>query len=113
LLDDGSRLRIHAGGPHEHLSELYLFAMDRPDRRLDHPHLGGAARLAGLRFAGREHARWRERIERWLGRSDAVGEVALRFEPGEHPGVAVTPTFRVAAGACSVALATGAIELAD
>jgi hypothetical protein len=111
LLDDGSTLRIHAAGPHEHLSELYLFAMDRPDRTLDHPHLGGTAELAELRFAGAEHERWRGRFERWLGRADSIGDVTLRFEPGPHRGVCVSPTFRVPAAAGSVPLAAGAIEL--
>jgi hypothetical protein len=111
LLDDGSTLRIHAAGPHEHQSSLYLFAMDRPDRVLDHPGLGGTARLVELRFEGREHLRWRTRIERWLGRADAVGDVALRFVPAGFAGVTVTPVFAVTGGAGWVELAAGAIEL--
>jgi hypothetical protein len=110
-LDDGSTLRIHAAGPHEHLSPLYVFAMDRPDRVLDHPGLGGTARLVELRFEGRDHLRWRTRIERWLGRADAVGDVALRFVPGPLAGVVVTPVFAVTGGAGCVELAAGAIEL--
>ena len=92
VLDDGTRHRIVAAGPHEHQSPLYLFAMDRPDRVLDHPGLGGTAVLRALRFAGGEHAAWRERIERWLGRADAVGDVALEFVPGDAE-IAVTPVF--------------------
>lgn len=111
VLDDGSTLRIHAAGPHEHLSSLYVFAMDRPDRVLDHPGLGGTARLVELRFEGRDHLRWRTRIERWLGRADAVGDVELRFVPGESAGVAVTPVFAVTGGAGWVELAAGSIEL--
>jgi hypothetical protein len=94
VLDDGSTLRIHAAGPHEHLSPLYLFAMDRPDRVLDHPRLGGTARLVELRFAGREATAWRERLARWLGSAEAIGDVALRFEDGPAD-VVVTPVFAV------------------
>jgi hypothetical protein len=110
VLDDGSTLRIHAAGPLEHLSALYVFAMDRPDRVLDHPGLGGAAQLVELRFEGRGCGAWRSRLARWLGSSEAVGEVALRFDEGEREGVAVTPVFAVPGGAASVPLAAGAIE---
>ena len=110
-LDDGSTLRIHAAGPHPHMSALYLFAMDRPDRVLDHPGLGATARLVELRFEGRDHLRWRTRIERWLGRADAVGDVALRFVSGSLAGIAVTPVFAVPGGAGWAELAAGSIEL--
>ena len=110
-LDDGSTLRIHAAGPHPHMSSLYLFAMDRPDRVLDHPGLGATARLVELRFEGRDHLRWRTRIERWLGRADAVGDVALRFVSGSLAGIAVTPVFAVPGGAGWAELAAGSIEL--
>jgi hypothetical protein len=110
ILDDGSLLRIHAAGPHEHLSELYLFAMDRPDRELDHPGLGATSELVALTFSGRGSDEWRERLSRWLGRSDAIGEVQLHFQEG--PGsVGVSPTFRVASAPGTVPLARGAIEL--
>jgi hypothetical protein len=111
VLDDGSTLRIHAAGPHEHLSELYVFAMDRPDRVLDHPGLGGTARLVELWFEGRGCEAWSERLERWLGSGDAVGDVALRYVEGSRPGVTVTPVFAVPDGAGTVALAAGALEL--
>src|SRR4029453_9346712 len=110
-LDDGSTLRIHAADPHEHRSSLYRFAMDRAERVLDHPGLGGTARLVELRFEGRDPLRWRTRIERWLGRTDAVGDVELRFVPGGSAGVAVTPVFAVKGGAGWVELAAGSIEL--
>jgi hypothetical protein len=110
-LHDGSTLRIHAAGPHPHMSSLYLFAMDRPDRVLDHRGLGGTARLVELRFEGRDHLHWRTRTKRWLGRADAVGDVALRFVPGSLAGIAVTPVFAVPGGAGWAELAAGAIEL--
>jgi hypothetical protein len=111
VLDDGSTLRIHAAGPHAHLSPLYVFAMDRPDRVLDHPYSSGAARLLDLWFEGRDCESWRERFAQWLGSLDAVGDVVLRFLEGERPGVAVTPVFAVPGGAGTVPLAAGAIEL--
>lgn len=110
-LDDGSTLRIHAAGPHEHQSPLYLFAMDRPDRRLDHPHLGGTAELLSLTFAGQEAEFWRERLEEWLDRSDAIGEVGLHFLSGEELDVVVTPQFAVPAATGTVPLAAGSLEL--
>jgi hypothetical protein len=112
LLDDGTRHRIHAAGPHEHLSELYLFAMDRPDRALDHPGLAGQARLTGLTFAGGEHELWRERLRGWLGETDRLGEVELRFEPGPHPRAQVSLAFEVPTASGVIQLAAGAIELA-
>jgi hypothetical protein len=110
-LDDGTRHRIHAAGPHEHQSELYVFAMDRPDRSLDHPGLGGQAALERLTFAGGEHALWRDRLRGWLGESDRIGDVELRFEPAPHAGARVSLTFAVPAAPGKVDLAAGAIEL--
>jgi hypothetical protein len=111
ILEDGSTLRIHAAGPHEHLSPLYLFAMDRPDRTLDHPQLGGVAELVSLTFEGLEATLWRSRLEQWLGGADAIGDVELRFAEGDGTGAVVTPAFRVPAGAGHVPLAVGSIEL--
>jgi len=110
-LDDGSTLRIHAAGPHEHLSPLYLFAMDRRDRTLDHPDLGGLAELTSLTFGGQDAALWRRQLDEWLGGSDAIGDVELRFVEGDGPGAVVTPAFNVSAGAGIVPLAAGSIEL--
>ncbi len=110
-LDDGSRLRIHASGPHEHLSPLYLFAMDRPDRALDHPGLGGTAELASLTFVGQEARLWQQQLGVWLGGSEAIGGVELSFVEGNEPGALVTPGFRVPAAAGTVPLAAGSLEL--
>jgi hypothetical protein len=112
-LDDGKRYRIHAAGPHEHLSELYLFAMDRPERVLDHPGLAGRASLACLTFAGGEHDVWRERLGRWLGEADRVGAVELAFETGPHPRVEIVATFDVPAAPGPVELGAGRLELRD
>lgn len=111
VLDDGSPLRIHAAGPHEHLSPVYLFAMDRPGRRLDYPHLGGVARLVSLTFVGQEASLWQQQLGVWLGDSEAIGEVELRFIEGNETGVVVTAGFRVPAAAGTFALASGSLEL--
>jgi hypothetical protein len=111
MLDDGSTLRIHAAGPHEHLSEVYLFAMDRDDRTLEHSGLGGSAELVSLSFAGRDAPLWRHRLAEWLGRADAIGDVRLEFLQTDGPGVVLTPSFRVRSAPGAVPLAAGAIEL--
>jgi Glyoxalase-like domain len=111
VLEDGTTLRIHAAGPHEHLSPLYLFAMDRPERTLDHPHLGGVAKLTSLTFNGREAALWRRRLDEWLDLSNAIGDVELRFFEDDAPGAVVTPAFKVHTAAGTVKLAASAIEL--
>jgi hypothetical protein len=111
VLDDGSTLHIRAAGPNDHHAELYLFAMDRPDRTLDHPDLGGTAELVSLTFAGRDVPLWRERLQEWLGRDDAMGGVELRWLESDTAGAQVAPAFRVPAAAGTVPLAAGSIEL--
>jgi len=110
-LDDGTPHRIIGAGPHEHLSELYVFAMDRPDRRLDWPEIAGSPRLEAIRFEGAGSGEWRDNFARWFGSSEAIGEVALRFEDGPHARVAVSLEFAVESEPGSVPLAVGAIEL--
>jgi hypothetical protein len=111
-LDDGARLRIHAAGPHRHLSDFYVFAMDRRDGRLEHPALGGTAELLALTFAGARYAWWRDRLRDWLALDDLrLGTVELRFAPASDPNVRVTPRFGVPAEPDSLALAAGSIEL--
>jgi hypothetical protein len=112
-LDDGTRHRIHAAGPHEHLSELYLFAMDRPDRLLDHPDLDARASLARLTFTGREHDYWCDRLGQWLGGTAGLGDVEFAFEPGPHPRVEIIAAFDVPAAPGPVELAAGRLELRD
>jgi hypothetical protein len=111
ILDTGSTLRIHAAGPHEHHSPLYLFAMDRPDRRLDHPELGGSAELCRLSFRGAEHELWRSRLADWLGDAETIGTVECRFESAPNPGTVLSAHFAVPAAEGTLPLAAGAIEL--
>jgi hypothetical protein len=110
VLDDGSMLRIHAAGPHPHLSPLYLFAMDRPDRLLDHPELGGTPALAALELSGAGASEWRTRLAAWLGRADAIGDVEIRVRETAAPGATASPVFRCGSRA-RVPLASGAIVL--
>lgn len=113
VLDDGSTLRIHAAGPHDHESELYLFAMDRPDRTLDHPSLGGTAELASLTFGGRDVPAWQERLREWLGNENEIGNVEVSWVESGERGAHVTASFRVPAAPGWVPLAAGAIGLCD
>lgn len=103
ILPDGSTLNIHAAGPHEHLSDFYIFVMDREAGFLQFPEVMDGPELAGLTFAGEESGDWRERIQRWLRlptKGDALlaGGIELVFAPGSHPRVRVTPTFVLPAG---------------
>ena len=117
VLPDGSRINIHAAGPHHHLSDFYVFVMDREKRRLQFPERVNGPRLRSLTFVGRAAASWRERLAAWLAipaRANVlrVGDVELRFQAGDHPNVAVSPAFEVATGAGEIPLAAGSIELA-
>ena len=115
-LPGGSRLNIHAAGPHEHLSDFFVFVMDRPDGRLQFPERSSGPRLRQLTFQGAQADQWKSRLEEWLRlpvRSDilTVGDVELRFLPGAHPAVRVSPTFEVTSGGGDAPLATGRVEL--
>ena len=115
-LPDGSRLSIHAAGPHAHFSEFYAFVMDRPDGHLQFPERKAGPRLRSLSFAGETADLWRERFSEWFrlpsaAGSLAVGDVELRFEHRREPGIRVTPRFNGASRSESVELTTGSIEL--
>jgi hypothetical protein len=117
VLPDGSRLNIHAAGPHQHLSDFYVFVMDRPDGLLQFPPRADGPRLRGISFVGSEADLWRRRLAGWLKLpGDAsglrVGDVALRFQESAEPGLHVSPTFEVDAAARDIELARGRIELA-
>jgi len=109
-LDDGSVLRIHAAGPHPHLSPLYLFAMDRPDRILDHPQLDATPVLIALEFNGARASEWHTRLGAWLGRADAIGDVEIRIRETATAGATVSPVFRCGSRA-RIPLASGMIVL--
>jgi hypothetical protein len=115
-LSDGSRLNVRAAGPHEHLSDFYIFVMDRPERTLQFSEHAGSPRLKRLTFAGAAADRWKENVMRWLElRQDdiglRVGDVELWFTHGAHPSIRVSATFDVASGSGVVALAGSSLEL--
>lgn len=115
-LSDGSRLTIRAAGPHEHLSDFYIFVMDRPERTLQFSNQGASPKLKRLTFTGAAADRWKQNLIDWLElqQSDMglhVGDVELRFIPGAHPSIRVSPTFDVDLGSGVVALAGSSLEL--
>ena len=116
-LPDGSRINIHAAGPHHHLSDFYVFVMDRPRGQLEFPHRLSGPKLRRISFAGNKADLWRHRLGGWLGLSEdseslQVGDVALRFRQSSDPTLRVSPTFEVSTGASGIPLAQGEIELA-
>jgi hypothetical protein len=115
LLPDGSRLTIHAAGPHEHSSEFYVFVMDRPDGRLQFSERTDGPRLNRLKFTGADADAWEKRLREWLrlpARKGALlaGQVELTFDAGDRPGVRISPVFDAGQNG-SLPLSASAIEL--
>ena len=114
LLPDGSPLRVVAAGPHKHASEFYVFVMDRPAEKLQFPDVAAVPHLVNVIFSGSDASLWRDRLQRWLHLADGpvlrVGDVDLRFEESEPPGVRATPTFRVPTKPGRMALDRSGIE---
>jgi hypothetical protein len=116
ILPDGSRINIHAAGPHHHLSDFYVFVMDRPQGQLEFPRRLSGPKLRRISFGGSEADQWRHRLGGWLGLSEdseglRVGDVELRFHQSSDPTLRVSPTFDVSTGASEIPLARGEIEL--
>ncbi|HEY4277196.1 MAG TPA: hypothetical protein VGM91_03190 [Conexibacter sp.] len=114
---DGSTLRIHAAGPHRHLSDLYAFVMDRPEGRLEFPARPQTPVLDTITLAGAARQAWATRLARWL-RAPAtadgaleVGGVRLAFAPGASPNARASLSF-TGASAETIPLVGGAIEIA-
>ena len=117
VLSNGSHLNIHAAGPHHHLSDFYVFVMDRPDGRLEFPDRVDGPRLRRISFEGAEAELWRQRLVQWLGLpadSNAlrVGDAELVFRASPDLALHVSPTFEVSSAASGIQLARGQIELA-
>ena len=115
-LPDGSRLNIHAAGPHPHFSDFYVFVMDRPDGRLQFPEREVEPWLSRLSFTGEAADVWRGRLKDWLGPAERpgrvlVGDVELTFRRSARPGISVTPTFERAKLSDRLELSRGSIEL--
>jgi hypothetical protein len=106
----------NSAGPHEHLSDFYVFVMNRKDRVLQFPELTGGPRLARITLAGAAADHWHERLARWLrlspiGGGLAVGDVELAFTGGPSPNVRATLTFETAGSPAVIPLASGEIRL--
>jgi len=116
VLPDGSVLTIRAAGPHEHLSDFYVFVMDRPGGTLQFPARPDCPRLERLTLTGADAGRRREDLACWLrldrsGDGLAVGGVELRFVESAEAPLRVSPRFSVPAEPGSVALSGSSIEL--
>jgi hypothetical protein len=88
--------------------------MDRPARKLQFPDVPAAPKLVSVTISGSDAGLWHDRLRRWLHRSDEpvlrVGDVDLRFERTQQPGVRATPAFAVPAGAGRIPLNRSSIE---
>jgi hypothetical protein len=118
VLPDGSRLNIHAAGPHQHLSDFYIFVMDRPDGALEFPTNDFGPRLLELTFTGSDAHVWRSNFQQWLNlepdeQSLRVGEVHLHFISAAFPSVRVSPTFEVQARGGEIGLSQSALVLQE
>jgi hypothetical protein len=115
ILPDGSPLQIVAAGPHRHVSEFYVFVMDRPARKLQFSDVPSAPHLTKVVIRGREAVAWRERLRRWLGQPEGtglqIGDVELHFQDSDQPGVRASPVFAVPTGPGHIALDGSSIEL--
>ncbi len=97
-LNDGSALRIHAAGPHEHRSDFYVFVMDRPESQLEFPPRVAAPKLDRVTLAGCDAESWRARLSEWFGGSERdgdlmLGDAVLAFRPQATPSVRASLRF--------------------
>jgi hypothetical protein len=118
VLPTGADLRIRAAGPHKHLSDFYVFVMDRPDGRLQFPSRTSGPRLRRITLAGAEAGIWRTNLGGWLGIESKggelrVGDVALAFDTTSSPVVRATLHYLSEGIApARIGLVSGAIEIA-
>jgi hypothetical protein len=106
----------NSAGPHEHLSDFYVFVMNRKDGVLQFPELTAGPRLAQITLSGEASAQWRQRPERWLKLQAShegltVGDVRMAFEDGPSPNVRASLMFEVDAEPSVIPLAAGEIRL--
>ena len=116
VLPDGTRLNIHAAGPHPHFSDFFVFVMDRRDGRLQFPERTGGPRLRQLSFTGAAAELWRGRLVDWLRLTERsgslyVGDVELVFEHRSRQEIRVMPIFDGASQSGLIPLSEGSIEL--
>jgi hypothetical protein len=115
-LPDGTRLNIHAAGPHPHFSDFFVFVMDRAQGHLQFPEREQGPRLCRLSFAGGGAELWRDRLVEWLrltqdSSSLRVGDVELEFATRSEPGVRVSALFEDTRSSKRIPLNGGSIEL--
>ncbi len=108
----------NAAGPHEHQSDFYVFVMDRRDGVLQFPGLTTGPRLAQITLAGAGSARWRARLQRWLGLAEdgdglAAGDALISFADGQAASVRATLTLHGSRRPAVIPLASGEIRLLD
>ena len=106
----------NSAGPHEHLSDFYVFVMNRKDGILQFPELTAGPRLAQITLSGAAAALWRERLKRWLKLQACqgglmVGDVRVTFEDGPSRNVHASLTFEANAKPAVILLAAGEIRL--
>jgi hypothetical protein len=117
VLPDGSALNIHAAGPHKHLSDFYVFVMERDQGDLQFPDSNAEASLRRITIRGNEAPPWQENLTRWLPGCEAgpgslrIGEVELIFEQDETPSLRAIPVFGVPGSSAELELPRGLLEL--
>jgi hypothetical protein len=105
-----------AAGPHEHQSDFYIFVMNRKDGVLQFPELTAGPRLKQITLAGADSARWRERLQGWLGLEAegdnlVAGGTRIAFTDGPAASVRASLTIQTGQGPAVIPLATGEIRL--
>jgi hypothetical protein len=117
VLPDGAVLNIHAAGPHHHLSDFYVFVMDRQSRTLEFPGTGASPSLREIRLHGQEAQRWQRDLASWLQLESEdgalqIGNSSITFADASHLGVRATLVFAGPFEAdLTIPLAAGAIVL--
>jgi hypothetical protein len=117
VLPDGKVLNIHAAGPHVHLSDFYVFVMDRRPNTLEFPRTQATASLRQIQIQGQQAESWQRDLASWLQLESEddrlrVGETAVSFSSTSQPGVRATLVFSGPFEADStIPLAGGAIVL--
>jgi hypothetical protein len=115
VLPDGTPLRIHAAGPHRHLSDFYVFVMDRPDGALEFGERTAAPRITRIVLHGDDAGRYLADLAGWFGTTLqggvlTVGDCELAVGTGGHPGVRASLDLEGAAP-LRLDLSTGRIEV--
>jgi hypothetical protein len=106
----------NSAGPHEHVSDFYVFVMNRENGTLQFPQLTAGPRLVQITLSGAGSAKWRERLWRWLKLPASnggltVGGTQIVFEDGPSSNVRASLTFEAATNPAIIPLSSGEIRL--